>query len=63
MFTLEIKTENAAFKDPFTGEEDNIVEATEIRSILAKVSLALENGDMSGILMDHNGNRVGHWRR
>lgn len=31
MFTLEIKTENAAFKDPFTGEEDNIVEATEIK--------------------------------
>lgn len=63
MFRLEIKTGGAAFRDPFTGEEDEEMEATEIRSLLAKVSCELEHGRSSGVIMDVNGNKVGSWSR
>lgn len=63
MFKLEISTDGAAFRDPFSGEEDEVMEATEIRSLLAKVSCELEHGRNSGVIMDVNGNKVGSWSR
>lgn len=63
MFKCEIKTGGAAFCDPFTGEEDDAMEAVEIRRLLAKVSYELEHGAASGIIMDVNGNKVGSWSR
>nr|DAH88777.1 MAG TPA: hypothetical protein [Caudoviricetes sp.] len=39
------------------------MEATEIRSLLAKVSCELEHGRSSGVIMDVNGNKVGSWSR
>lgn len=63
MFRLEIKTGGAAFRDPFTGEEDEEMESTEIRSLLAKVSCELEHGRSSGVIMDVNGNKIGSWSR
>ncbi len=63
MFTVKVETEGAAFRDFFTGEENDIAEAAEIRSILAKVVRSLENGAKSGICMDSNGNKVGWWMR
>lgn len=63
MFKLEISTGGAAFRDPFSGEEDEVMEATEIRSLLAKVSYELEHGRSSGVIMDVNGNKVGSWSR
>ena len=43
MFSCEIKTGGEAFRDPFTGEEDDAMEAVEIRRLLAKVSNELEH--------------------
>lgn len=63
MFKCEIKTGGSAFCDPITGEEDDVMEATEIRRILAIVSCELENGATSGSIMDVNGNKVGSWSR
>lgn len=63
MFKLEIRTGGSAFCDPFTGEEDEVAEAAEIRRILEKVSCELENGAPSGSVMDVNGNKVGEWSR
>lgn len=63
MFKLEIKTGGAAFKDPFTGEEDDLMETTELRSLLASISVELEHGAVSGAVMDANGNKVGSWSR
>lgn len=63
MFKLEIKTGGSAFCDPFTGEEDGVAEAAEIRRILERVSCELENGATSGSVMDVNGNKVGNWNR
>lgn len=63
MFKLEISTDGAAFRDPFSGEEDEVMEVTEIRSLLAKVSYELEHGRSSGVIMDVNGNKVGSWSR
>lgn len=34
MFKVEIETGNAAFKDPLTGEDDDFMEAAEIKSLL-----------------------------
>lgn len=63
MFKCEIETGGSAFRDPFSGEADRDMEAVEIRSLLAKVSLALEHGDLSGAIIDLNGNKVGNWSR
>lgn len=63
MFKVEIETGNAAFKDPFTGEDYDLMEATEIRSLLARISSALERGEKAGVIMDYNGNKVGSWSR
>lgn len=63
MFRLEIKTGGAAFKDPYTGEDDNYSEALEIRSIMAKVMGELDAGSTGGVVIDTNGNKVGQWSR
>lgn len=63
MFKCEIKTGGSAFCDPLSGEADRDMEAVEIRSLLAKVSLELERGDLSGVIVDLNGNKVGSWSR
>lgn len=63
MFKLEISTSGAAFRNPFSGEEDEVMEAAEIRSLLAKVSYELEHGRSFGVIIDANGNKVGSWSR
>lgn len=63
MFKVEIETDNAAFEDPLTGEDNDLMEAAEIRSLLAHISLALERGEKAGVVMDFNGNKVGSWSR
>ena len=64
MFRLEISTGNAAFKDPYTGENDDSMESMEIQKIIMdQVLPALEAGAESGKLRDTNGNSVGFWSR
>lgn len=63
MFKCEIKTGNAAFCDPYTGEENNMDEALELKRILKKICEKLEYGETSGTIMDINGNKVGQWSR
>lgn len=63
MFKCEIKTGGSAFCDPFTGKEDDEMEAVEIRRLLAKISCELEHGASSGSIIDVNGNKVGSWSR
>ena len=62
MFKLEIKTGNAAFCDPMTGEEDNYAEAYEVARILNEVTEKIKNGQREGSCIDINGNKVGSWR-
>ena len=42
MFKIELKTENAAFMDPYTGERDEFWEANELIRILDKIREQLE---------------------
>lgn len=64
MFKLEISTSGAAFKDPYTGENDDSIESMEIQLIIMEQVLpALEAGAESGKLRDTNGNSVGSWSR
>ena len=50
-FTLEIKTSNAAFSSPYTGDE--------VARILREVADRILNGDTEGRTIDINGNGVG----
>lgn len=63
MFCLKIETGNAAFKDPFTGEDNREFEAVELMSLLDEVKNKLDDGKTSGNVIDANGNRVGSWSR
>ena len=63
MFKCEIKTGGAAFREPFTGDEDIFCEGEEIIRILRRIEKELENGATRGSVMDINGNKVCNWSR
>ena len=62
MFEIKFKTGNAAFCDPYTGEEDEVYEVNECRRILKKIIEKLDYGYREGSCIDINGNKVGEWR-
>ena len=64
--TINIKTGGAAFHadgDPKANKYmDNIIMASELRKIFAKICTDIEQeGKHEGIIMDTNGNNVGSW--
>ena len=61
MFKLTIKTGNAAFCDPYTGEESGWDENYEVARILREVADKIENGKREGKTIDYNGNSVGEY--
>lgn len=63
MLKLEIRTDGAAFRDPYTSDYNAYAEASEIRRILENVIQRLELGYIEGSCIDTNGNRVGSWSR
>lgn len=63
MLRIKISTENAAFRDPRTGEYDERYEGYEICRILRGIIQKIEDGGCAGGLYDLNGNRVGEWVR
>ena len=62
MFKVEIKTGNAAFCDPVTGEEDKFWETREVSRLMTKILRQMESGKESGSIIDMNGNKVGEWK-
>lgn len=63
MLKIEIKTGNAAFCDPYTGEEDKYYEGLELSKILNAIADDIKYGKTSGSILDINGNKVGSWSR
>ena len=61
MFNLKFTTGNAAFRDPYNGEEDKLFERLECVRILKRIIQELEDGDTYGPIMDINGNKIGEW--
>lgn len=61
MFKININTENAAFCDPYTGEEDEFAKEMEIERIMSEIKNAMSGGYTSGSCIDINGNKVGTW--
>ena len=61
MLKIEIKTGGAAYCDPFTGEENNIMEETQVAHDLRSIADKIANGQRTGTCMDINGNKVGFW--
>ena len=62
MFKMEFKTGNAAFCDPFTGEENETYKLAESAKILGNISREIAvYGKTSGSIMDINGNTIGKW--
>ena len=68
MFTLKIKTEGAAFCDPFEGTKDDYCKQEEVlrilKSVVDEMELDMELGRVTSykILHDINGNKVGELR-
>ena len=56
MFTFEIETSNAAFRD-----DDGEVDGTVVADMLDQVSTLLNQGFTSGVAYDFNGNPAGSW--
>ena len=63
MLKIEIKTGNAAFGDPYDGNESKYWEAVELKRILEGICAKLEDGVTSGSCIDINGNKVGQCSR
>ena len=63
MLKIEIKTGNAAFCDPLTGEPSEFDEVIECKRLLEDICRKLEDGVTSGTIIDINGNKVGQWSR
>ena len=63
MLKIEIKTGGATFCDPFTGEPSEFYEAIECKRLLEGICSELEDGAISGSIIDINGNKVGQWSR
>ncbi|MDL2206545.1 hypothetical protein LJC33_06535 [Eubacteriales bacterium OttesenSCG-928-N13] len=66
MFTIQIKTGGASFRDEHTLDKNGnaVLDPTahEVRSILKDIIRKLSDGYTSGKIMDINGNSVGQWR-
>lgn len=60
MFTLSIKTANAAFRDDDGLETDNALDG-EISRILRELAKRLRTERGEGPICDVNGNTVGRW--
>ena len=58
MFKLEFETDNSAFH---TGEYGGYDARPEVTRILKAVIEAVNRNDISGRLVDCNGNVIGHW--
>ena len=63
MFKCEIETDNAAFCDQYTGEEDSHFEGFELNRILDEIKMKIAAGYTYGTCIDINGNKVGTWSR
>ena len=61
MFTLALKTGNAAFCDD-DGNFDRYYTARQMEDIFKQIVCKIENGYDSGKCMDINGNCVGEWK-
>lgn len=61
MFKLSIKTGNAAFCDPTTGEESSWDENHEVARILREIADKIDDGRREGKAIDYNGNSVGEF--
>ena len=61
MFKIEFKTDNASFFDPNDTDFNDEARAAETARILQHIAEQVEGGFTSGLVIDSNGNRVGHW--
>ena len=61
MFKCEMYTDGAAFRDEFTGKENDCSERVEVARILRRIQSEILNGKREGKIFDLNGNKIGNW--
>jgi len=61
MMKIEFTTNNAAFCNPFDGNEDITAKSIEAKRILETICWGLQHGFTNDVCTDINGNRVGTW--
>lgn len=63
MLKVEINTANAAFGcDAESKWEQDYFRNEEIKRVLKNICNQLDNGSISGVCVDINGNKVGRWQ-
>ena len=58
---IKFKTSSNAFRDPYTGEEDDYYKANECMRIMQDILDKIKRGCEYGPIMDINGNKIGEW--
>ena len=58
---IEFSTDSAAFKDPYTGEDDVDFRVLECKRILKQITFMVHCHYTEGSILDINGNKIGEW--
>ena len=58
---IKFSTSSDAFRDPFTGKEDDYYKANECIRIMQDILDKIKRGNEYGPIMDINGNKIGEW--
>ena len=58
---IEFKTDNAAFKEPYTGNDNEHAFWSEYTFVISRINDQVAAGMKSGTIIDSNGNKIGRW--
>jgi hypothetical protein len=58
---IEFNTDNDAFKEPYTGKDNEHAFWCEYTRIIARINDQVASGMKGGVIIDINGNKIGKW--
>lgn len=58
---IEFSTDSVAFKDAYTGEDNEYAFWSEYTRIISRINDQVASGRKYGPIMDINGNKIGEW--
>ena len=58
---IEFSTDGAAFKDSYTGDDNDAAFWSEYTRIISRINDQIASGHKYGSIMDINGNKIGEW--
>ena len=58
---IAFRTDNDAFKDIHTGEDNDAAFWSEYTRIISRINDQVASGQKYGVILDINGNKIGEW--